>query len=205
MKSGLVASLSRPGGNLTGISPNQAEIAGKWVEIIRELVPKGKRIAYLTDPANLGEMLVFRELGQRARSHGLESRALDGVSPNGIDEAFATMRREAMDALIVATTTSLLPHRERIVESATKLGIPAIYARQEYLEAGGLLTYGTNLQALFGRAADYVHRILQGAEPGELPFEMASTFTMGLNLKAARTLGLRIPPAVLARADQVID
>jgi putative ABC transport system substrate-binding protein len=205
VKSGLVASLARPGGNLTGVSPNQAEIAGKWVEMVREIVPGAKSVAYLTDPGNPGEMLVFGEVQQRARPLGIRAHALDGVTLGSVEQAFATIKREPIDAIIVATTTSLLAHRQQIVEAAARLRIPAIYARREYLEAGGLLSYGTNLEAVFSRGAEYVHRILQGTQPAELPFEMASTFTLVVNLTTARALGAKIPQSVLARADQVIE
>lgn len=205
VKSGLVASLARPGGNLTGVSPNQAEIAGKWVEMVREIVPGAKSLAYLTDPGNPGEMLVFGEVQQGARPLGIKVHALDGVTLGSVEQAFATVKRERIDAIIVATTTSLLAHRREIVEAAARLRIPAIYARREYLEAGGLLSYGTNLEAVFSRGAEYVHRILQGTRPAELPFEMASTFTLVVNLTTARALGAKIPQSVLARADQVIE
>lgn len=205
VKSGLVTSLARPGGNLTGVSPNQAEIAGKWLEMVREIMPRARSVAYLTDRANPGEMLVFEEVQQRARPLGIEVQALDGVSRSSVEQAFARVKRAGMDAIIVATTTSLLAHRQQIVESAARLRIPTIYARQEYLEAGGLLSYGTNLEAVFSRGAQYVHRILQGTPPAELPFEMASTFKLSVNLTTARVLGVRIPQSVLARADQVIE
>jgi putative tryptophan/tyrosine transport system substrate-binding protein len=205
VKSGLVASLARPGGNLTGISPSQAEIAGKWIEMVRELVPQAKSVAYLTDRGNPGEMLVFGEVQQRARPLGMQVQALDGVGASGVEQAFTVIKRDHVDAIIVATTTSLLAHRQQIVEGAARLRVPAIYARQEYLEAGGLLSYGADLAGVFLRAADYVHRILLGAKPAELPFEMASTFRLAVNLTTARTLGMKIPQSVLARADQVIE
>jgi putative tryptophan/tyrosine transport system substrate-binding protein len=205
VKSGLVASLARPGGNLTGLSPSQGEIVDKWLELLRALRPNAKTLVYLTDTANPGEMLVYRDLEQRARSLGLESQVMDGINATNVDQAFASMQTRRTDALVVATTASLLPQRRQIVEGAARLRIPAIYARQEYPEAGGLISYGSDSQEIFARAADYVNRILRGAPPSELPFEMASTFRLVLNLRTSRALGLVIPQAVRIRADEVIE
>jgi putative tryptophan/tyrosine transport system substrate-binding protein len=204
VKSGLVASLARPGGNLTGVSPNQAEIACKWVELAREVVPRAKALAYLTDTANSGEMLVFRALEACARSAGLGAEAMDGLDSGRVAQAFATMERKPPDVLVVATTATLLGHRQQIVDSAARLRIPAIYARPEYAEAGGLLSYGADTGPMMTRAADYVQQILKGARPSEMPFEMASTFRLVVNLRAARALGLDIPRTVVIRADEVI-
>lgn len=205
VKSGLVVSLARPGGNLTGLSPNQGEIAGKWLELLRALRPDAKTLVYLTDTANPGEMLVYRELEQRARPLGLEPQAVDGTDAANVDRAFASMQARRTDALVVATTASLLTQRSRIVEGAARLRIPAIYARREYPEAGGLISYGADTSELFARAADYVDRILRGTPPSELPFELASTFRLVLNLRTSRELGLAVPQAVRIRADEVIE
>ena len=205
VKSRLVASLGRPGGNLTGVSPNQAEIAGKWVDLLRELVPSAKSFAYLTDPANPGEMLVFDAVEARARTLGMSARALDGVTAAAVEHAFATIAQRRVDALVVATTASLLGQRQTIIEGAARARLPAIYARREYADAGGLLSYGTDGAAMPTRGAEYVDRILRGAKPAELPFEMAATFRLVLNLRAARALGLDIPQSVRVRADEVIE
>ena len=205
VKSGLVVSLARPGGNLTGLAPNQGEIVGKWLELLRALRPNAKTLVYLTDTANPGEMLVYRDLEQQARSLGLESQAMDGINAANVDQAFAWMQTRRTDALVVATTAALLAQRRQIVDGAARLRIPAIYARQEYPEAGGLISYGTDSLALFARAADYVNRILRGTPPSELPFEMASTFRLVLNKRTSRALGLVIPQAVRIRADEIIE
>jgi putative ABC transport system substrate-binding protein len=205
VQSGLVTSLARPGGNLTGLAPNQAEIVGKWLDLLRALRPDAKALVYLTDTGNPGEMLVYRDLEARARALGMESRVMDGVSTAQVEAAFAVMQRRRTDALIVATTASLLTQRRQIVDGAARLRIPAIYARQEYAEAGGLISYGADSHVLFARAADYVSRILRGTPPAELPFEMASTFRLVLNLRTSRELGLAIPQAVRIRADEVIE
>ena len=205
VQSGLVMSLARPGGNLTGLAPNQAEIVGKWLELLNALRPDAKALVYLTDTGNPGEMLVYRDLEQRARSLGLTSQVMDGISAANVDEAFASMQTRRTDVLVVATTASLLTQRRQIVDGAARLRIPAIYARQEYPEAGGLISYGADSHVLFARAADYVSRILRGTPPAELPFEMASTFRLVLNLRTSRELGLVIPHAVRIRADDVIE
>jgi len=205
VKSGLVASLARPDGNLTGVANNQAEIAGKWVELAREIAPKAKSLAYLTDTANPGEMLVFRNVEERARLLGLEAQPLDGLDRSRVEQAFATIERNRTDVLVVATTASLVAHRQQIVDAAARLRVPAIYARQEYPAAGGLLSYGTNPDTIAMRGPEYVARILQGAKPAEMPFEMASTFRLVVNAKTAKAQGIRLPPAVLARADEVIE
>jgi len=205
VKSGLIASLSRPGGNLTGAAQNQAEIAGKWLDLVGEIQPRAKSIAYLTDRGNPGEMLVFRELEARGKTRGLTVEAFDGVTPNAVDQSFAAIAGRRTDALIVATTASLAPHRLRIVEAAARAGLPAIYARREYAEVGGLMSYGTEFNPVFDKGAEYVDRILRGTRAGDLPFEMASTFTLVLNLKTARRLGLAIPQSVRIRADEVIE
>lgn len=205
VKSGLIASLARPGGNLTGVAPNQAEVAGKWVELARELVPRAKTLAYLTDVGNPGEMLVFRNVEERARPLGLDAQALDGLDRGRVEQSFATIERNHTDVLVVATTASLLPQRQQIVDAAARLRLPAIYARQEYPEAGGLISYGTNSATFYVRGADYAVRILQGAKPADIPFEMAATFRLVVNANTAKALGLKLPPSVLARADEVIE
>ena len=204
VKSGLVASLSRPGGNVTGVSQNQAQIAGKWAQLAREIVPRAKTLAYLTDTANAGEMLVFQALEEQARSIGVKAVAFDGLERSRVAQSFAVIERDRIDVLVVAITSGLLPQRQQIVDSAARLRIPAIYARREYPEAGGLLSYGTDIGDNFRRGAEYAQRILDGAKPSDLPFEMASTFQMVVNPKAAKDLGLTIPSSVMARADDVI-
>jgi putative ABC transport system substrate-binding protein len=204
VKSGLVSSLARPGGNLTGTANNQAEIAGQWVELAREVAPGAKSLAYLTDVANPGEMLVFRNVEEQARALGIDPRPLDGITAASVAQSFATIERERVDVLVVATTASLVPHRQQIVDAAARLRLPAIYARQEYSDAGGLISYGTEPARIAARGAEYLQKILQGAKPADLPFEMASTYRLVVNARAAGALGVRIPQAVLTRADEVI-
>jgi putative ABC transport system substrate-binding protein len=205
VRSGLVASLARPGGNLTGLSPNQAEIAGKWLELAGALVPGVWSIVYLTDTANPGEMLVFRDLERRAQALGITMQPMNAIDASNIEEAFATMATRRPDAIVVATSASLVPHRRQIVDAVAGLRIPAIYARQEYPEAGGLASYGADSRALWVQAADYVDRILRGSAPADLPFQMASTYRLVVNAGSAARLGLAVPDAVRARADAVIE
>jgi putative ABC transport system substrate-binding protein len=205
VRSGLVASLNRPGGNLTGAAYNQAELSGKWAELARELVPRAKAIAYLTHTGNPGEMLVFRNLEERARSLGLKAQALDGTTRDKVDQAFATIRNARIDVLVVATTASLLPQRQQIVDAAARLVLPAIYARREYTQDGGLLSLGANPETIPVRGAEQAARILRGAKPAEMPFEMASSFQFVVNAKAVKALGIKLPPAVLSRVNEVIE
>jgi len=203
--SGLVTNLGRPGGNVTGFSPMQAEIGGKWIELLRELVPGLKRAAYLTDTGNGGEMLVFEQIRIRASSLGADVHAYDGVANGALDRSFAAIGGGRVDGLMVALTQALLPHRERIIAFASQKRIPAIYARREYPDAGGLLSYGADTAPLFARAAEYVQRIAQGAKPAELPVERPTFVKMVVNQRAARAQGIRIPPSVLVGADEVIE
>lgn len=203
--SGLVANLGRPGGNVTGFSPMQAEIGGKWIELLRELVPGLKRGAYLTDTGNDGEMLVFEQIRLRASSLGVDVQVFDGIAPGALERSFDAIAGGRFDGLMVALTQALLPHRGRIVAFAAQRRLPAIYARREYPDAGGLLSYGADSTALFARAANYVQRIAQGAKPGDLPVERPTFVKMVVNQRTARAQGIHIPQSVLVSADEVID
>jgi putative ABC transport system substrate-binding protein len=203
--SGIVSNLARPGGNVTGFSPMQAEIGGKWIELLRDLVPQAKRAAYLTDTGNSGEMLVYEQLRARASALGAVVEVFDGVQPGNLERSFAAIRGGRFDGLVVALTLALLPHRDRIVRFAEQSHLPAIYARREYPDAGGLLSYGADTAALFQRTADYVHRIAQGAKPGDLPVERPTLVKMVVNQRTARALGLKVPQSILVAADEVIN
>ena len=203
--SGLVANLGRPGGNVTGFSPMQAEIGGKWIELLRELVPGLKRGAYLTDTGNGGEMLVFEQIRLRASSLGVDVQVFDGIAPGALDRSFDAIAGGRFDGLMVALTQALLPHRDRIVAFASRKRLPAVYARREYPDAGGLISYGADTIPLFARAAEYVQRIAQGAKPADLPVERPTYVRMVVNQRAARAQGIRIPQSVLVGADEVID
>ena len=202
---GLVKSFARPEANLTGMSIIMSDIVGKWLELLREIAPKTSTIALLTYTDNPLAMETLRELQQQARPLGMTVQALDGTTQSNLERAFGTMARERVNAMIVTPSGNLLDQRQQIVESAARLRIPALYARREYPEAGGLMSYGADYDALFPRAADYVHRILQGAKPSELPFERASVFRLVVNAKAVQALGLTIPESVRVRVDEVIQ
>lgn len=204
VKAGLVKSFARPEGNLTGASIVAIDVSGKWLELLREIAPKAKSIAYLTYTDSASAMQIFRELQEKAKPLGVAMRALDGQNRGNVERAFEAMARERVDGLIVGAAGSLVDQRQQIVEAAARRRIPAVYARRDFTDAGGLMSYGADYDALFVRGADYVHRILQGAKPSELPFEQASTFKLVLNLKAAKALGLKIPETVRARVDEVI-
>jgi len=203
--SGLVASLARPGGNVTGTSNITTEIVGKQLELLRELVPSAKRLAFLTDASSKGSLAVFRQLENHARAMKLAIRILDGRKRTDLERSFETINRERVQGLIVGTPGALLEHRDQIVQFAAREKLPVVYGRREYAEAGGLLSYGADLHLLYQRSADYVHRILKGAKPADLPVEQSSNLRMVLNLKTARALGIKIPDLVRLRVDEVIE
>src|SRR5262249_16260695 len=156
------------------------------------------------DRGNPGEMLVFRELERAARSLGMSAIVFDAVTSRDVDAALAAIASNRSDALIVGTTSRLLGQRKQLVEGAARLRVPAIYARREFSEAGGLLSYGSDLVPIFIRGAEYVDRILRGAKPADLPFEMAAEFRLVLNLKTAQAMGFKIPNAIRIRADEIV-
>lgn len=205
IKSGLVASLARPEGNVTGITPLQGETVGKLIELLREVAPNTKSIAFLVHTANAASMLAFPLLQGRARKLGATVQAFDGSSRSNVDFAFREIKRKQIDSMIVSSNAALFDQRQQIVDAAARQKIPAIYMRREYVDVGGLMSFGTALDALYARGAEYVHRILQGTKPSELPFEQASTFKLVLNLKVARALGLKIPDSWRVRVDEVIE
>jgi len=203
--SGLVANLGRPDANVTGLSPMQAEIGAKWIEILRELAPGLERAAYLTDTGNPGEMLVADQLKARASALGASVQVYDGVRPGALDRAFASIASSRQEGLAVGLTAALLPHRDRIVRFAAEGRRPAVYARRDYPDAGGLLSYGADPGPLYRRAADYVDRLARGAKPADLPVERPNVVKLVVNQRAAREQGIAIPRAILVAADEVLD
>lgn len=202
---GLVASFGRPGGNATGLSIITPELGTKWIELLRELVPGAKRVAYLTDTGSEGGMLVFKRMQEQARKLDVAVEVFGGQHPKELERSFEAIARERFPGLIVGATARLSDHRRQIVQFAAQHKLPAIYAQREYADAGGLLSYAPDLRAMYRRAADYVHRIAQGAKPSELPVERPTTIRMVLNLKTSRALGIPIPPSIRHRADELID
>ena len=203
--SGLVVSLARPGGNVTGLSVLAPEIVGKQLELLKEIVPKVSRVAVLWNPTNTSHPLLLREAKVAARSLGVQLHILEARGPEEVESAFATMTRERAGALLVPTDGMFLLHRARIAELAAKHRLPAMYGLREFVDAGGLMVYGASLRDSFRRAATYVDKILKGAKPGDLPVEQPTKFELIINLKTAKALGLTIPQSLLLRADEVIQ
>lgn len=201
----LVASLARPGGNLTGLSNMSGEIVGKWLELIREIAPGAKQFAFLGETSNRSAQLTFRQLQEHARTVNVKVLFLDARERRELERSFETIRGEGVQGVIVGAGSVLLENRDRIVQFAAREKLPVLYGRREYVDAGGLLSYNVDFDFLFQRAAEYVHRILQGAKPADLPVERPTTLCMVLNLKTARALGIAIPGSLRLRADEVIE
>ena len=203
---GLVASLGRPGGNVTGLSFSVGvETIGKGLELLKETVPKVRRVAVLSNPANPAHALAIRDLKVAARSLGVDLQLLEAREPDEFDGAFAAMAKERVEALFVVPDSMSLLHRARLADLAVKHQLPSMHGFREYVEAGGLMSYGASAVANFRRAAFFVDKILKGAKPADLPVEQPTKFELVINLKTARALGLTIPQSLLLRADQVIE
>ena len=201
---GFVASLARPGGNITGLATLSTEISGKQLELLKEIVPKLSRVAVIGNSTNPGDSQALREVVLAAGSFEIYLRYLDVLDPKDLETTFRSAAKGRADALVLLGNPILNAHRKPIVDLAAKHRLPAIYSRPEYIESGGLMYYGTSYNDSFRRAATYVDKILKGAKPGELPVEQATKFELIVNLKAANQIGLKIPPHVLAKADRVI-
>ncbi len=202
--SGLVASLARPGGNVTGLSTLAPEIVGKQLELLKEIVPRVSRVAVLWNPTNRVHPLSLGEAKVAARSLGVQLQILEARGPEEFESAFATMTRERASALLVLHDGMFLLHPTRIADLAAKSRLPAMYQLREHVDAGGLMVYGPSLRDNFRRAATYVDKILKGAKPADLPVEQPTKFELVINLKTAKALGLTIPRSILIRADEVI-
>jgi putative ABC transport system substrate-binding protein len=202
---GLVASLARPGGNVTGLSLMASEVVGKQLELLKEVVPKVSRVALLWNPANPGSAPQLREAEASARVLGVRLQTLEARVPQEIDSAFAAMTKERAGALVVLTDAIFMNQRRQIAELAAARRLPAVYGVREHAEAGGLIVYSANFLDLERRAAIYVDKILKGAKPADLPVEQSTKFELVINLKTAKTLGLTIPRSLLQRADEVIQ
>jgi putative ABC transport system substrate-binding protein len=202
--SGFVASLARPGGNITGLASFSIENSGKQLELLKEIVPKLSRVAIIGNSTNPGDAQSLRETVLAAGSIEIYLRYLDVLDPKDLETVFRAAAKGRADALLVFGNPAINAQRAQVVGLAVKHRLPATYARPEYIEAGGLMYYGTNYNDLFRRAAGYVDRILKGAKPADLPVEQPTKFELVINLKAAKQIGLTIPPGVLARADKVI-
>ena len=201
---GYVASLARPGGNITGLTHLAPELGGKRLELLKDMIAQLSRVAVLTDPGTGGHGPQMKELEVAAPALGLQLRAVAVQAPNELESAFAAMIAGRAGAFIGLQQPTLDRLRARIVALAAKNRLPAMYPNSEYVETGGLMSYAADLVAMFRRTATYVDKVLKGAKPADLPVEQPTKFELIINLKTAKQIGLTIPPSVLARADRVI-
>ena len=202
--SGLVASLNRPGGNVTGVSFFDIPLAGKRLGLLHELVPQSARMALLLDPSSVGEA-ERRTLEAAAQASGRPIVVVNATNEAEIESAFATMSAAGAAALLVGAGPMFVRHRRQLVVRAARLAIPAIYVLREFVEVGGLMSYGASQTDAYRRASRFVSRILKGEKPADMPVELPTRFELVLNLGTAKALGLTIPPGVLAIADEVIE
>jgi putative tryptophan/tyrosine transport system substrate-binding protein len=201
---GLIDSLARPGGNITGLTNIAAELGGKRLELLKETVPKLTRVALLWDPQNSGSLQAWKESQRPARELGLQLHSMEVSSADKFEDAFNDAIKARSAALAVTPTILATSNRKQVVELAAKTRLPAIYARNEFVESGGLMSYGTDLNEHYRRAAIYVEKILKGTKPADIPVEQPTKFELIMNLSAAKQIGLTIPQRVLTRADKVI-
>jgi len=202
---GLVASLARPGGNLTGVSMLNDGLAAKRLELLSELVPRARVITLLMNPNNATAERVIRDVQEAARTHGLQLHVLKASSESEIDSAFASLVRVHADALVVGADPLLSNWREQVVALASRHAVPSIYAWREFATSGGLISYGASLTAALRLVGAYAGKVLKGAKPADLPVQQSTTFELVINLKTAKALGLTVPRSMLMRADEVIE
>jgi putative ABC transport system substrate-binding protein len=202
--SGFAVSLARPGGNITGLSSQAPEISGKQLELLKEIVPNFSRVAVLGSSTRAGTAQSIKETELAAEAFGLKLQYLDVLGPKDIETAFREARKGLAEAVIVLQSAVVNAHRKQIADLAMASRLPAIYNVPEFVDVGGLMTYGVSMADLHRRAATYVDKILKGAKPADLPVEQPTKFEFIINLKTAKQIGLTIPPNVLARADRVI-
>jgi putative ABC transport system substrate-binding protein len=202
---GLVASLARPGANITGVTALGQVLAVKRLELLKETVPGVTRLAVLANPTSPYTGPFLKERDGAARALGLQLQVVEAGEPDKLEPAFAAMTRDHAGALLVLNDVMLVNHRRRIVELAAKTRLPAVYPEREFVAAGGLMFYGASLVDMYTRAAAHADKILKGAKPADLPVEQPSKLELVINLKTAKALGLTIPSSVLARADHVVQ
>jgi putative tryptophan/tyrosine transport system substrate-binding protein len=202
---GIVSSLARPGANITGLSSIAPDLEGKRLELLREVIPKLSRVALFLNPLNEFHTVSVRQAFAAAQALGIKLQALEVRTSEEVAGAFAAIVREKPDALLILADRVFLHNRKRMMDFATEHSLPSVNAYRELVEAGGLMSYGPSYEDMHRRAADYVDKILKGVKPGDLPVEQPTKFTLMLNLKSAKTLGIEVPPTLLARADEVIE
>ena len=202
---GMVSNLARPGANLTGVSLMSSDLAAKRLELLKQTSPRIARLAVLYNPAERASAPELQETEAAARTLGVTLQPLEDRRPDDLKQLFAAAARGRSDALIVLAHAFAFQNRGRIIELAARQRLPTMYGWREFVDAGGLMSYGPNVHAMVRRAASYVDRILKGAKPGDLPIEQPTKFELVINLKSAKALGLTIPQSVLIRADEVIQ
>ena len=202
---GLIASLSRPGGNITGITCLSSEISGKRLELLREASPNVSRLGVVWNAGDPGKAIEWRNTEVAARAVKMTPTSLEVRGPDDFNALFTATTRQHSDALVVLGDALTITNRRRIAELVARSGIPAMYGYREFVEAGGLMSYGPHLPDMYRRAADHVDKVLRGAKPADLPVEQPTKFEFVINLKTAKALGLTIPQSILQRADQVIE
>ena len=202
---GLVASLARPGGNITGLSMMSPELMGKRLELLKEIIPSASRVAVLLNPANPTSPLQLQEFQATAPALGVTLLPFEAKAANEIDRTFTAMHQEHVEALIVVGDPMFGTHQRRGVELAAQARLPAMYNLRGFVDAGGLMSYGTHFEDLYHRAATYVDKILKGTKPADLPVEQPTKFALIINLKTAQALGITMPPSLLLLADEVLQ
>ncbi len=203
--SGLVTSIARPGGKVTGVSLLAPEMVARQMQLLKEAVPKVSHVAVLANPTLKYNLSLVKEAESAARSLGMRAHVLEVPGPDALDSVLSAVTKQRPGALFVLFDPVMFGNRARIAEFASKNRLPSMYPHREYAESGGLMAYGVDLRDNYRRAASYVDKILKGAKPGDLPVEQPTKFELVINLKTAKALGLTIPPLLLARADQVIE
>jgi len=202
---GLVASLARPGGNLTGVSVMTTELLPKRLELLSELVPQARMIALLVNPNNTSTEVMIRDVRDAARAKGLQLTSLKAGTEGEIDAPFASLVQMQAGALLVGSDPFFVGRRGQLVELASRHAVPAMYEMRAFAASGGLISYGTSLTGTYRLAGNYVGKILKGAKPADLPVQQPTTFELVVNLKTAKALGLTVPQSILARAEEVIE
>lgn len=201
----VVSSLARPGENLTGWTNMFGDTSGKLVELLKTIAPKSSRLALLADPDNTGKKIEIARIQKGAAGRGLKVRSIGVRNAGDVDAAFAQMAHEHTDALIVLTDGVTSTHRQRIVDLAAKHRLPVIYELSEFVDAGGLMSYGPNMSRQYERTAEYIDKIFKGAKPADLPVEQPTSFDLVINRKTAKALGLTVPQSLLLSADRLIE
>jgi len=202
---GLITNLARPGGNITGLTSSSAELGGKRLELLKQMVPKASRVAVLHDPTDRSNVLILKQLQESVTTLGLILEPLEVREPREFEGAFIAMARERADAMFGTPGALTFEHRKLLVDLAAKHRIPAMWGHRSFVDAGGLMSYAVNLYDQNRQAAVFVDKILKGTKPGDLPVEQPTRFELVINRGCVKALGLTIPPSLLVRADQVIE